>query len=197
MGSCLYLTGLCCICNPRSLTALGKTLSCYILTLLCDKALDPCATTEHHLVFETSGEVFSVNKQGQITIQIFGLNRTRLVRKRKAELRQLQKQLDTLANQQDGAVVDSALLGEVVASAARSSELTAMKRQHLSIWLKARQNTPLAILIADRVSGLLPSASEAITDSGRQRIRHDFAVFQKDQEEYSLREGSNFRKYFV
>ena len=100
--------------------------------------LDPCADQpEEHLVFLPNGNVVSETVQGVTTIDVFGLNRTQLVRKRSTIYEQLEFAYASKIVElgRDGIRNDKSLRHELSENLLPHQPYTALRRQFIKQWL--------------------------------------------------------------
>jgi uncharacterized protein (TIGR02646 family) len=157
--------------------------------------LDPCIDEpERELVFQPDGLVNSDTERGNMTIEVFQLNRTGLVEARKKSYTEMQTVLRSL-------IPGRSTLTEDVMDFLRSMldgthEHEAARRQFaVTLW---RQLKPEAnASVKEQMQEIIPEESFSVTGAQRQRAMKSTQRFRRSHQEFSVAKAATSQSYFL
>jgi uncharacterized protein (TIGR02646 family) len=150
--------------------------------------LDPCIDEpESELVFLSDGRVTSDTERGNMTIEVFQLNRVGLVEGRRRAYMEMQEALRSPSLSTVGRIEDD--LRSMLDS---TREYAAAHRQFfVQLW---RQMEPL---FRGLLQDLMPEDSYRVTAALRQRAKKSTESFRSSHQEFSVARGSTSQSYFL
>lgn len=167
--------------------------------------LDPCADRpEEHLLFDEAGKVASDTKQGRMTIDVFGLNRTPLIKARSEVFENLRDTWEATASHKQ--FLKKPDLTSLKQLCEPTQPFLAMTRQFLNHWsreivaqyprLEAAFDDFLAFRTTLRGKGTSAVTPE-VEATALNKTFQSFEKYQVAQERYSVEEESQVDRYYL
>lgn len=147
--------------------------------------LDPCRDyPQEHLVYLDNGNVVSETKRGQVTIEVLGLNRLSLVKKRRDAHQEVQRAIETIDKiPLYGMHMPSLMLEEFIQPEA---EYAAIRRQFVRSWIEEHQHLVVTDPKLSRIATFLEAKDHRFSKQMVSKIRRSWASFSGRQQSYSI-----------
>jgi uncharacterized protein (TIGR02646 family) len=153
--------------------------------------LDPCVDKpEDDLVFQTDGLVTSNSERGNVTIEVFALNRPDLVAGRKKAYDRVRSELRSLVDRSP-----ARLENDLRSLLDRTHEYAAARRQFLATWGPVQRVAKVPV--GAQAQEVLAEETHRTTGAQRQRAMKSTETFRRSHQDFSVAQKTTSQGYFL